>query len=208
MSVKKRVIFLNDAVLHQKGGASGYKRSCHRCTGAGVVTAADRSTCDIDTGGCQIRFGERKGSKSLTGKGGELICVAVIGSNRDRAEGSRRDGKRGFRIGDEKARLRIDAGGGRQPQIKPPILDVDRDQLPRPKSFGNRLLSGGRKHFHINFLKDLVGRGFAEEPVQVGIVKARLIGADVVFVEKYRFAGRGSEADLKFIGKVFPKLDI
>ena len=50
LPVKKRIIALNDSVLHQKGGASGYKRSCHRGTGAGIVPAADGSTCDIDTG--------------------------------------------------------------------------------------------------------------------------------------------------------------
>ena len=37
LPVKKRIIALNDSVLHQKGGASGYKRSCHRGTGAGIV---------------------------------------------------------------------------------------------------------------------------------------------------------------------------
>ena len=208
LPVKKRIIALNDSVLHQKGGASGYKRSCHRGTGAGVVPAADGSACDIDTGGGQIRFGKRKGGKSLPGKGSKLIGIAVVGRDCDRTEGSGGDGERGFRIRDEKARLRIDAGGRRQPKIETSISNVDRNQLPGPKSLGNRLLTGGRKHFYINFLKDLIGRRFSEEPVQVSIVEVRLIGPDVIFIEKYRFARWGSETDLKFIGKIFPKLDI
>ena len=147
LPVKKRIIALNDSVLHQKGGASGYKRSCHRGTGAGVIPAADGSACDIDTGGGQIRFGKRKGGKSLPGKGSKLIGIAVVGRDCDRTEGSGGDGERGFRIRDEKARLRIDAGGRRQPKIETSISNVDRNQLPGPKSLGNRLLTGGRKHF-------------------------------------------------------------
>ena len=81
-----------------------------------------------------------------------------------------------------------------------------------------RLLESKKKNKHqlAKYLKETQGIKLNEESIydipvsytHLSIVEVRLIGPDVIFIEKYRFARWGSETDLKFIGKIFPKLDI
>ena len=81
LSVQVRIPVLDNAVLHEQGGAASDKGGGHGGAGVPRLASAGGGAENIYPWCGDIWFGERETGISLSGKRGKSIGIAVVGSH-------------------------------------------------------------------------------------------------------------------------------
>ncbi len=208
LSIQIGIPVLDDAVLHEQGGAAGDKGGGHGGAGVPRIASAGGGAENIYPWCGDIWLGEGETGISLSGKRGKSIGIAVVGSHCDRGGGSGRDGKSGVFDGYEKSCVWIDGVSRRQPEIVASIYYVFRYQLEFPDTPLDISVSGYRQHLQVDLLGRAVGGGFSQIPEKMGGVQDVFMDPRSPGGEENIISTGGQQADTEGVNVIFPDLKI